>query len=69
MRAIKNIKMDRPKRTNIEMANLRSINGPNLIEPSFLPATINLKGRGSNILYLDYLAPLVKCQIAFLFFK
>jgi hypothetical protein len=44
MRAIKNINMDRPNRTNIEMANLRSINGPNLIEPSFLPATINLKG-------------------------
>jgi hypothetical protein len=44
MRAIKNINMDRPNRTNIEMANLRSIKGPNLIEPSFLSDAINLKG-------------------------
>jgi len=44
MRAIKNINMDRPNRTNIEMANLRSTKGPNLIEPSFLPNATNLKG-------------------------
>jgi len=44
MRAIKNINMDRPNRTNIEMANLRSIKGPNLIELSFLSDAINLKG-------------------------